>query len=79
MNLQHAVQHALNIRLVRLHTNKPAGTHGLTPPRRTCYSCESLNIHLYYHPQQLSYHVHILCTIVQVPCVEQWLKQVWMC
>ena len=31
MNLQHAVQHSLNISLVKLHTNKPVGTHELTP------------------------------------------------
>ena len=31
MYLQHAVQHLLNISLTRLHTNKPAGTRGLTP------------------------------------------------
>ena len=31
MNFQHAVQHSRNISLVSLHTNKPAGTHGLTP------------------------------------------------
>ena len=31
MNLQHAVQHLLNISLTRLHTNKPAGTWKLTP------------------------------------------------
>ena len=31
MNLQHAAQHSLNVSLTRLHTNKPAGTHGLTP------------------------------------------------
>ena len=31
MNLQHAVQHSLNVSLGRLHTNKPAGTCGLTP------------------------------------------------
>ena len=31
MNLQHAVQYSLNVSLARLHTNKPAGTHGLTP------------------------------------------------
>ena len=31
MNLQHAVQHSLNVSFTRLHTNKLAGTHGLTP------------------------------------------------
>ena len=31
MNLQHAVQHSLNVSLTRLHTNKPAGTRRLTP------------------------------------------------
>ena len=31
MNLQHAVQHLLSVSLARLHTNKPAGTRGLTP------------------------------------------------
>ena len=31
MNLQHDVQHSLNISLARLHTNKPAETHRLTP------------------------------------------------
>ena len=31
MNLQHAVQHLLNVSLTKLHTNKLAGTHGLTP------------------------------------------------
>ena len=32
MNLQHAVQHLLNVCLARLHKNKPAaGTRGLTP------------------------------------------------
>ena len=33
MNLQHVVQHSLNTSLARLHTNKPAGTCGLTPTR----------------------------------------------
>ena len=33
MNLQHAVQHSVNISLVRLHTNKPAGTCRLIPTR----------------------------------------------
>ena len=31
MNLQHAVQHLLNVSLARLHTNKPAGACRLTP------------------------------------------------
>ena len=31
MNLQHAVQHSLNVSLMRLHANKPTGTHELTP------------------------------------------------
>ena len=31
MNLQHAVQHSLNVSFVRLHMNKSAGSHGLTP------------------------------------------------
>ena len=30
MNLEHAVQHSLNVSRVRLHTNKPAGTRGVT-------------------------------------------------
>ena len=30
MNLQHAVQHWLNVSLVRLHKNEPVGTRGLT-------------------------------------------------
>ena len=31
MNLQHAVQHSLNVSLTRFYTNKPAGTRRLTP------------------------------------------------
>ena len=31
MNLQHVVQHSLNVSLARLHMNKSAGTRGPTP------------------------------------------------
>ena len=56
MNLQHAVQHSLNDSLVWLHTNRPAGTRGLT--RIWLISISSLPVQS--EPRAKSVYLHLL-------------------
>ena len=86
------LQHSLNVCLVRLHTNKPAGTRGLTPtpayfdivPARTIRTKSQKNVLIrmcerWKHSHHICVNSECLCSNM-LPLYEQWNNNfIFMC